>query len=257
MRGRDGRGVKRAGDGERARAVPRLPPASSPAPREPALIRQRWSDVVFLHWPVAPDTVAPLLPPGTRPDLLDGVAHVGLVAFRMPVNDVAGRVPVGGFDEVNVRVYTIDDHGRRGVVFLTMDADAAHAVVAARLLTGLPYVWSDISLKRGRGGLRAGAVRRRAPGGPRGRWAIRVGEPVRRPSDPDLFLTARWGLHTRHLGRTWWLRADHAPWPLYRAEFLHYEGDLLAAAGLVPLTERPTSALWSPGTDTGFTVSFV
>ncbi|MFL1428710.1 MULTISPECIES: YqjF family protein [unclassified Nocardiopsis] len=246
------------GGGRRGAAaeVPELPPESPRVRPRPVLLRQRWSDVVFLHWPVDPAQVAPLLPAGTRPDLLGGVAHAGLVAFRMPVNAAAG-VPLGGFDEVNVRVYSVDRHGRRGVVFLSMDADAAHAVVAARALTGLPYMWSDISLVRGREGVRAGAVRRRAPGGARGRWAVRAGEPLEHPGPLEHFLTARWGLHTRHLGRTWWLRADHRPWPLHRAEFLHYEGDLLGAAGLTPLTERPVSALWSPGTDTGFTVSLV
>ena len=252
----------RGGGGERgergaAAGVPELPPDSPPVRSGAVLLRQRWSDVVFLHWPVDPARVAPLLPAGTRPDLFRGTAHAGLVAFRMPVNSVAGAVPVGGFDEVNVRVYSVDRHGRRGVVFLSMDADAAHAVAAARVLTGLPYMWSDISLVRGRDGLRAGAVRRRAPGRARGRWAVRAGGPLERPDPLEHFLTARWGLHTRHLGRTWWLRADHRPWPLHRAEFLHYEGDLLGAAGLEPLTERPVSALWSPGTDTGFTVLLV
>ncbi|CAL9419371.1 hypothetical protein SUDANB121_01838 [Nocardiopsis dassonvillei] len=245
-----------AADGVGA-GTPPLPPEHPPPMPGPLLLRQRWSDVVFLHWPVDPARVAPLLPPGTRPDLLDGVAHAGLVAFRIPVNSVAGAVPVGGFDEVNIRVYSVDRYGRRGVVFLSMDANAAHAVAAARALTGLSYMWSDISLVRGDGGLRSGAVRRRVPGRASGRWAVRIGERLERPGPLERFLTARWGLHTRHLGRTWWLRTHHRPWELYRAGFLHYEGDLLGAVGLSPLTERPVSALWSPGTDAGFTASLV
>jgi len=37
------------------------------------VFRQSWRDLTMLHWPVAPEVVAPLLPAGTTPDLLDGV----------------------------------------------------------------------------------------------------------------------------------------------------------------------------------------
>ncbi len=37
-----------------------------------AVFRQRWTDLTMLHWPVAPEVVAPLLPAGTVPDLHGG-----------------------------------------------------------------------------------------------------------------------------------------------------------------------------------------
>src|SRR6202035_5820005 len=48
-----------------------------------ALLTQHWLDLAFLHWPVDPDAVAPLLPAGTRPDQFGGTSYVGLIAFRM------------------------------------------------------------------------------------------------------------------------------------------------------------------------------
>nr|WP_152436848.1 DUF2071 domain-containing protein [Nocardiopsis xinjiangensis] len=213
----------------------------------PALVRQSWVDVAFVHWPVDPAAVAPLLPEGTRPDTLDGVTYAGLVAFRVSSSLVAGAAPTGAFGEVNVRLYSVDDHGRRGVVFLTMDADSAVVASSARAVTGLPYTWSDVSLRRGPGGRRAGAVRRRFPGAARGSWSLRVGQALGEHGDLERFLTARWGLHTRHLGRTWWLRISHRPWPLYRAQLLHHDGDLLAAAGVEPMVREPVSVLCSPG----------
>lgn len=213
----------------------------------PALLRQSWLDVVFVHWSAEPAAVAPLLPAGTRPDTLDGVTYVGLVAFRVTSSLVAGAAPTGAFGEVNVRLYSVDGHGRRGVVFLTMDADSVPVVASARAVTGLPYIWSDVSLRRGPHGHRAGAVRRRFPGAARGSWSLRVGEALGEYGDLERFLTARWGLHTPHLGRTWWVRISHRPWPLHRAELLHHDGDLLAAAGVEPMTREPASALWSPG----------
>lgn len=213
----------------------------------PALLRQSWVDVVFVHWRVEPDAVAHLLPAGTRPDTLDGVTYVGLVAFRVPNTLALCSVPVGAFNEVNVRLYSIDDHGRRGVVFLTMDTDHAPVVTAARVLAGLPYTWSDVSLRNGPDGRRAGAVRRRFPGTASGSWSLRVGEPRPEPDRLEHFVTARWGLHTHHGGRTWWVRVSHRPWLLHRAELLNLDGNLLLAAGIDPPPEPPVSVLWSPG----------
>ena len=224
------------------------PPMPGPAP-----LCQAWADVAFVHWRVEPEAVAHLLPAGTSPDTLDGATYVGLVAFRVPDTLVLGGLPVGAFNEANVRLYSVDEHGRRGVVFLTMDADSAPVVAAARSLSGLPYTWSDVSLRSGPGGRRAGAVRRRFPGTAAGSWSLRVGEPLPDPSRPEHFLTARWGLHTRHVGRTWWVRVSHRPWPLHRAELLHLDGDLLPAAGVAPPPEPPVSVLWSPGVSCLFT----
>ena len=224
------------------------PPMPGPAP-----LCQAWVDVAFVHWRVEPETVAHLLPAGTSPDTLDGATYVGLVAFRVPDTLVLGGLPVGAFNEANVRLYSVDEHGRRGVVFLTMDADSAPVVAAARSLSGLPYTWSDVSLRSGPGGRRAGAVRRRFPGTAAGSWSLRVGEPLTDPSRLEHFLTARWGLHTRHMGRTWWVRVSHRPWPLHRAELLHLDGDLLPAAGVAPPPEPPVSVLWSPGVSCLFT----
>ncbi|MGW5448612.1 DUF2071 domain-containing protein [Streptomyces asiaticus] len=58
---------------------------STPRPvRRPTLV-QRWDELTFLHWPVEPERVAPLLPAGTHPDTLDGVTYVGLVPFPVSV----------------------------------------------------------------------------------------------------------------------------------------------------------------------------
>jgi uncharacterized protein YqjF (DUF2071 family) len=37
------------------------------------VMSQTWSQLTFLHWAVAPERVAGHLPPGVRPDTLDGM----------------------------------------------------------------------------------------------------------------------------------------------------------------------------------------
>ncbi|BCL17231.1 YqjF family protein [Micromonospora sagamiensis] len=226
----------------------------APAPGRafrPAILRQRWEDVTFVHWAVAPEVVAPLLPAGTRPDTLDGVSYVGLVGFRM-VGLGLGRGPgvpyLGSFWETNVRLYSVDDTGRRAVVFRSLDASRLVPVLVARVSLRLPYLWSAMRLDRD-GDRYTYLCRRRWPGpvGATSRMTVRVGGPIDDPTPLEHFLTARWALHTRAYGRTLRLPNWHPRWPLHRAELLHLDDELVTAAGLPAPVGPPVSVLYSPG----------
>lgn len=228
----------------------RIPPAAAPPLPGPPLLAQDWRGVAFLHWPVDPDRIAPLLPAHTWPDVLDGATYVGIVAFRVVSTRVAKAVPVGAFTEVNVRLYSVDRYGRQGTVFLSMDADSPHNILAARIAAGLPYMWSDVHADQGGDGPQGFSVRRRLPrGGASARMRVDAGEFITAPTPVQKFVTARWGLHVHHLGRSRWVRIAHRPWRLYHADIAEYTGNLVEAAG-VPVDGRAAPfALWSPGTD--------
>ena len=122
--------------------VPEPVSVIAPALRRPRLLTQRWRDVAFLHWNVDPGGVARFFPPGVRPDVLDGRTYVGLVPFRMVGAGIGGGPAVpwaGTFLETNVRLYSVYETGRRGIVFLSLDADRAVVVAGARATFGLPY----------------------------------------------------------------------------------------------------------------------
>lgn len=225
--------------------------AGPPRPVRPALLTMRWLDLAFLHWPVDPALVAPLLPPGVRPDVLDGVSYLGLVAFRM--HDVGplglpGLPYLGSFPETNVRLYSVGPDGRRGVVFLSLDAARLLPAVTGRAGLRLGYRWAGMRLRR-EGDQITYASRRRWPGPPAWlRLRIRVGERVAEPSALEHFVTARWGLHTAwYDGRTRYLPNEHPRWRLYRAELLGLAGNLIEAAGLPSPATPPVSVLYSPG----------
>jgi uncharacterized protein YqjF (DUF2071 family) len=212
---------------------------------------QRWHDLAFLHWAVAPEVVAPLLPAGTQPDTLDGVTYVGLIGFRMVrlgLLSGPGLPYLGTFCETNVRLYSVDARGRRAVVFRSLDAERLVPVLVAQASLRLPYKWSRMRLEKA-GDVVRYTSRRRWPG-PRAAtntMAVRVGGPIGAPTPAEHFVTARWGLHTRAWGRSLHLPNEHPRWPLRRAELLDLDDSLVVAAGLPAPAGPPDSVLYSPG----------
>jgi uncharacterized protein YqjF (DUF2071 family) len=224
-----------------------------------AVFDQRWTDLAFLHWPVSPALVAPYLPAGVRPDVLDGVSYVGLIPFHMRDAGLGRGHPtayLGNFLETNVRLYGVDDQGRHGVVFRSLEASRLPTVLGARWGYRLPYVWSRMRVQTSvatEGEVWTWTSRRRWPDrGLATRISVRVGEPVTDLTPLDIWLTARWGLHHRAAGRTWWTPNHHGPWPLRAASLLHLDDDLLGAAGFDVAGEAPVHVRFSAGVRTVF-----
>lgn len=223
-----------------------------PLPR-PVTFDQFWADLTFVHWPVDPGAVARFFPPGTRPDVIDGVTYVGLVPFVM--RDLrlgtAVRLPYfGTFAETNVRLYSVDDSGRHGVLFRSLEAERLAAVAASRAALGIPYTWARMRVTRDGDRIRYDSMRRWPRRGLRSDVTVRIGEPIE-PTPLEVWLTARWGAHTRKAGRTWWLPNEHATWPLHSAEIVDLASDLVIAAG-VTVAGPPLRALYSPGVHARF-----
>ena len=219
------------------------------------MMNQSWRDLAFLHWGVDPADVARRMPSGVRPDTFDGVTYVGLVLFRM-VGAGIGRGPgvpwLGSFLETNVRLYSVDDTGRRGIVFLSLDANRLAVVMAARASFGLPYRWAQMR-HRERGDIHSYEARLRRPGTPVASHVVVRAGARRRRTELDDFLSARWGLHTHWCGRTLYIPNHHEVWPLHDAELLRMHDGLVASVGLRDLAARaPDHVAFSPGVHTEF-----
>jgi uncharacterized protein YqjF (DUF2071 family) len=225
-------------------------PVTETAPRavRPVLLRQEWRNVAFLHWDIDPAVAAPLLPAGTRPDLLDGRTFVGLIALRMQVRAPLGGLSLpwlGSFGQVNVRLYSVDEDGRRGVAFRSLDAGRLLPAAVGRA-GGLPYAWAGVHISRD-GDRCSYRVHRRA-GGASASIELHLG-PRLAPGPLERFVTDRWGLHHRVLGRTVFTAVAHPPWQLHTASADEIHPGLLGAAGLPGDLGPPVSVLWSPRVD--------
>jgi uncharacterized protein len=218
-------------------------PADAPPLPRPRLLRQSWLDLTFLHWAVDPASIAHFYPAGTRPDTFEGRAYVGLVPFRMAATGFArGPALVPDFLETNIRLYSVDDTGHRGVFFLSLDANRRDVVAIARTVFGLPYRYTPMQYEV------SASIRTYLTQQPPSRITVQVGEPLE-AGRLEHFLTARWGLHVRRAGRTWYLPNEHPAWELRSAELLELEAaGLLASVGLPDLTANPPDHIaYSPG----------
>jgi len=139
-------------------------PLPAPDVQRPVM-HHRWRDAGFLHWRYPAAQVQDLLPAGVEVETFDGSAWLGIVPLVM--DDVrAPYVPalpwLSRFPETNVRTYVRGPDGASAIWFFSLDAARLPVVVAARVGYGLPYFWSDMTVRR-RGARLDSRSRRRFP----------------------------------------------------------------------------------------------
>ena len=219
----------------------------------PIIMDQRWNDALFLHWRLPEAEAAHFMPPGVVPDVFDGSSWVGLIGFRMRKAGLGSGPAIpffGDFNEINVRLYSREPDGTRGVVFLSLDANRLAVVLAARA-AGIPYVWSRAGFRRSQIDDSIGFTVRRFRDGARSDFGA-VPDLDTVAADPlSVHLTARFGLHTTVGRRTLYVPNTHAAWPLHRAEVTRLNDELISAAG-INVSGPPDSVLFSPGVRTQF-----
>ncbi len=113
-------------------------------------MRQKSRDLLFIHWPISPESLQPLIPAPLELDLFEGKAYVGLVPFTMTGVRPVGLPAVAGlsnFHETNVRTYVRVGDRDPGVWFFNLEAANAIAVWLARHLFHLPYHYARMFLE--------------------------------------------------------------------------------------------------------------
>lgn len=218
---------------------PRFPTARRPwpVPRQPWALSMRWLDLLFLHWPVAPERIGPLLPAGVALDTRDGAAWLGVVPFRMANVHPRGlpAVPwLSAFPELNLRTYAVVD-GKPGVWFFSLDAGNPVAVELARLAFHLPY-FNAMMRAEGDQQLFYRSTRTHA-NAPALAFAASYAPiaPVEYavPGTLAHWLTERYCLYAAdQRGRVWRGDIHHAPWPLQQAEVILQRNTLAASLGV-------------------------
>jgi uncharacterized protein YqjF (DUF2071 family) len=221
-----------------------------PLPSGRWLMRQRWNDLLFAHWPVPAEALQPLLPDGLQVDTFQGSAWLGAMPFWMDRIKVRGLPPIPGsrsFPDLSLRTYVREERsGTPGVVCLSLDACNLLAVAVGRALYRLPYHWADMHLEqrserefdfysRRRLAGRKVVFRARYRGlGPSRRLAeIRSGS-------LEYFLMERYCLFTRNRdGEPVRANLHQVSSPLEEAEAVIEENDLASALGIKLPSSEP------------------
>jgi len=203
-----------------------------PLPARSWRLRQTWHDLLFAHWPIAPELVQQTLPPGLEVDTFDGAAWLGVIPFWM--SNVQTRVlgertvaipTTTTFPELNLRTYVRSRvSGLRGVFFFSLDCASPLAVFGARTLFHLPYFPAKMSRTPLPGGHTRYISHRqltRRPANYEATYGPIPGAKPLPPSQPGTlqhFLTERYCLFTPFAGRILTGHIHHLPWPLEPAQ---------------------------------------
>src|ERR687894_1046873 len=210
-----------------------------PLPGGPWVLRMRWHDLLFMHWPVPEETLRPLVPPDLELDTFDGSAWLGVVPFRM--TGVRPRflpaIPwLSAFPELNVRTYATHEN-KPGVYFFSLDAHNPVAVRLARATFGLPYFDARMSCQSVDDEIHYRSVRthRNAPPARFVASYRPVGEQFgSRTGTLESFLTERYCVYSAGVnGESHVRRGDihHEIWPLQRAEAAVEELEMTSRIG--------------------------
>ncbi|HEY8285780.1 MAG TPA: DUF2071 domain-containing protein [Chloroflexota bacterium] len=220
----------------------------------------QWHNLLFMHWPLPPQVLRPLIPAPLHLDTFDGAAWIGIVPFQM-CGVTARLVPpmpgLSAFCELNVRTY-VTIGGKPGVWFFSLDAANGPAVRAARLAFHLPYYDARMRCLMDGRNIRYSSLRthRLAPPAAFGASYHPIGPPAfARPGTLEDWLTARYCLYAANRrGKAWRGEIDHAPWPLQPAEVELERNTMIApirivlpsVAPLLHFARRLDVVAWNP-----------
>jgi uncharacterized protein YqjF (DUF2071 family) len=200
-------------------------------------MKQRWNDLLFMHWPVSPSDLRSKVPSMLVLDTFENQAWIGITPFRICGLRPRGLPPLPGlsqFAELNVRTY-VSLNGKPGVYFFSLDAASRIAVMAARAWYRLPYVYARITIDRKSERFVYRSVR------PRGtateaelslEYEPNGAVTQSAPGSLAFWLTERYRLYAVRGARVFSADIDHVQWPLQPATAVIHSNTMAASHGI-------------------------
>jgi uncharacterized protein YqjF (DUF2071 family) len=225
--------------------------ARHPASNARVVMRQRWENLLFLHWTVDRETIQRTLPPDLYADTFAGTGWLGIVPFAMRDVRPAGLPAVGrlsNFLELNVRTYVHDANGVPGVWFYSLDCNQPLAVWVARTFFHLPYQHAAMEAEFGDAityrTKRKGSAEESAFA-----WTPRGPTRTAAPASLEFFLLERYFLYAAKGSRLFRGQVAHTPYEYQDAGVSALSSLPAAQAGFTGLSATPQHACHAPGVD--------
>ncbi len=225
--------------------------ARHPDARRRTVMRQRWENLLFLHWTVERETIQQTLPPRLYCDTFAGTGWLAIVPFAMRDVRPAGLPPVGpisNFLELNVRTYVHDEHGVPGVWFYSLDCNQPLAVLIARTFFRLPYEHAAMQADFG-ATIDYRSTRRGATTETRYVWQPRGETRTATVGSLEYFLLERYHLYAARGSRLYRGTVAHAPYKFRGAEVTEISTLPAEQAEFARLSAKPQHICHSPGVD--------
>ena len=205
-----------------------------PLPTRPWIMHQTWHDLLFMHWPLSPADLRPLVPLQLELDTFENQAWIAVVPFWMSGIRAHGLPPFPGlsrFPELNVRTY-VRCRGKAGVYFFSLDAANSPAVWAARKFYHLPYFRARMHTHPQGDKMVYSSHRLEGEADFEGHYAPTSAEQFRQRGSLEHFLTERYCLFTVSDNVIYRGEIHHHPWPLQNATANILANSMAIAAGI-------------------------
>jgi uncharacterized protein len=205
-----------------------------PVPRGPWITTQTWNELLFAHWPMAPEMLRPIVPPQFPLDTFNGQCWVAVAPFYMTgvrarlIPSISG---LSAFPELNVRTYVTVD-GKPGVYFFSLDAASRVAVWTARATYRLPYFFARMDVRERNGWIQYRSERVNAEARLRVRYRPIGPVQLRAPGTLEHWLTERYSLYTVSNGSVYRGEIHHEQWSLQDAEAEISENTMANVCGI-------------------------
>jgi uncharacterized protein YqjF (DUF2071 family) len=204
-----------------------------PLPDGPWIMQQIWNDLLFAHWPIAPEIMHPLVPSDLALDTFNGQCWLAVTPFHM--TGVRGRLMpafpgFSAFPELNVRTY-VTYGGKGGVYFFSLDAGSRVAAWAARMTYHLPYFHARMRVTDQNGSIQYRSIRN--PGAELSAEYRPIGSvQIREKGALEHWLSERYCLYTVVRDSVYRAEIHHHPWPLQDATAEFSTNTMASAAGI-------------------------
>jgi uncharacterized protein len=201
------------------------------------IMHQAWGKLLFIHWPIDPKLLRPLIPAELEIDTFAGQAWIAVVPFTMwdirPLPPYLPAVPrLSAMHELNVRTY-VHLNGVPGVWFFSLDCNSGSAVWGARTFYYLPYFNAEIDLQQREQRIDYTLTRTDSPPAAfNSTWEIGEALTPASPDSLEFFLTERYCLFSEHNNSIYQSNIHHPQWPLRGATLNSYSSTMIQSLDL-------------------------
>ncbi|MBA3721491.1 MAG: DUF2071 domain-containing protein [Parachlamydiaceae bacterium] len=219
-----------------------------------AIMKQKWRDLLFLHWEYDSEAIQKTLPKGLYVDRYLGKSYITVTPFCMKdltFNIMFPLPKIKDFFEINVRTYVYDENGTPGVWFYSLDANSEIVVQMANMFFHLPYYSAEIqSAENDKGQISYQSKRLNTNDSIKFLYK-KVDKSLEvPPTSLDFFLIERYVLYAKkESGQLIKGQIHHTPYQLYHADVERWDDTLFELDGLMRPNTKPTLAHYSPGVD--------